>query len=173
MVKPMSENDLHVIQATRTFSGTAAQCGQMRAWIRSLMRPFPQIRDAVELVATELFTNAVEHTASGKPGGRVEVFLTRLAEDPQTLCLEIVDQGTGGDLPRQVARAILPGPEAQSGRGLFITSVLSREWGRFPAGNGHSPRASQQRGERPGSMVTWAEFNVHQNAENTELAGSH
>ncbi|WP_133741548.1 ATP-binding protein [Actinorugispora endophytica] len=157
----MRDDDFFPIRAARTFPGTADRCGEARAWIRGLLHPFPHARDAVELVASELFANAVRHTASGEPGGEIEVTLTLSGEDPETLRLEVVDQGPGNSVPKQAARAILPGADAQNGRGLFIASILSRAWGRFPADH---RRSGLERGH-PDSMVTWAEFCTHRDME--------
>ena len=121
---PMSDDARGPIQATRTFPGTAENCGRVRSWVRSLLLSYPAVRDSVELVASELFTNAIRHTRSGQPGGTVRVALTTVGDPPTLLRLEITDQGQQSQVPRQAARAVLPPEEAQSGRGLFIASGI-------------------------------------------------
>ncbi len=164
---PMSDDARGPIQATRTFPGTAENCGRVRSWVRSLLLSYPAVRDSVELVASELFTNAIRHTRSGQPGGTVRVALTTVGDPPTLLRLEITDQGQQSQVPRQAARAVLPPEEAQSGRGLFIASVLSRAWGRFPS-DGARP-SDQGLEASDGSMTTWVEFLL---VPEMEMAGS-
>ncbi len=165
----MSDDARGPIQATRTFPGTAESCGQARSWIRSLILPYPEIRDSAELVISELFTNAIRHTASGDPGGTVRVTVRTEGDPPSLLRLEVTDEGRRNHVPRQVSRAMLPPEDAQSGRGLFITSVVSYAWGCFPA-DGDGPRPAEPvREHRDGAMTTWVEFALRQEKE---MAGS-
>lgn len=155
---PMSDDARGLIQATRTFPGTAENCGRARSWVRSLLLAYPSIRDSVELVVSELFTNAIRHTASGEPGGAVRVTVRTEGDPPVLLRLEITDEGRREPMPAQVARAMLPPEDAQSGRGLFIASALSYACGRLPASNGEVHPAAPTFQHRHGSMITWAEF---------------
>ncbi|UOE22142.1 ATP-binding protein [Thermobifida halotolerans] len=165
----MSDDARGPIQATRTFPGTAENCGRARSWVRSLTLPYPDVRDSVELVASELFTNAIRHTRSGDPGGLVQMTLSTEDDPPTLLRLEITDGGLRTDLPKQVAHALLPPSDAQSGRGLFIASVLSRAWGRFPAHGNGDHLSGAALGPHSGSMTTWVEFSLH---PELEMAGS-
>ena len=56
----------------RAFPGTPRQVGAARRFVASLLDGSPFCDDAV-VVVSELFTNALLHTDSGKPGGLVVV----------------------------------------------------------------------------------------------------
>src|SRR6202050_2122249 len=60
----------------RAFPGTPRQVGAARRFVASLLDGSPFCDDAV-VVVSELFTNALLHTNSGKPGGLVVVQVTR------------------------------------------------------------------------------------------------
>jgi serine/threonine-protein kinase RsbW len=102
-----------------------------------------------QLLVSELFTNAVRHTASEKV--TCELWLVGLR-----LCLEVTDQGSGphGRQPR-------PGDpvdsEGESGRGLLLVSVLADDWG---------IRRSLDGGPLSGHAV-WAELTC------SRIAGDH
>ena len=51
----------------RVFPGEGSQLGVLRRWLASLLPQCPA-RDDVTLVASELGTNAIVHTASGRGG---------------------------------------------------------------------------------------------------------
>jgi hypothetical protein len=75
-------------QSTRVFPGHERELSRLRSWLSSLLPDCPE-RDEVLSVATELGSNALEHTASGDPGGSfaVEVAwhqtLVQRGRDPQ------------------------------------------------------------------------------------------
>ena len=60
----------------RAFPGTPGQVGAARRFVAELLQGSPFLDDAV-VVLSELFTNAVLHTASGDPGGLVVIQVTR------------------------------------------------------------------------------------------------
>lgn len=135
--------DAPTLKARRTFPGDPEQCREARLWVRAVMRPFPDAADAVEVVVSEFFGNAVRHTASGEPGGEVAVELT--GGDGRPIRLTVVDQGGRSDRPATAARVLAPTLSRPDGRGLFLAAALSSEWGRSPL-------------DGTGSMATWAEF---------------
>ncbi|WP_017540973.1 ATP-binding protein [Nocardiopsis halophila] len=135
--------DPPALDARRTFPGVPEQCREARLWARSVMRPFPDAADAVEVVVSEFFGNAVRHTASGGPGGVVDVELTGGYGAP--VRLTVVDQGACADRPATAARVLAPTLSRPDGRGLFLAAALSSEWGRAPH-------------DGTGAMATWAEF---------------
>ncbi|MPY58469.1 ATP-binding protein [Streptomyces spongiae] len=73
----------------------------------------------VELLVSELATNAVRHTGSAR-------FLCGIGLIPDgCLRLEVHDQdGTGRGLPR-----CEPGPDDESGRGLLLVREIADAWG--------------------------------------------
>lgn len=81
-----------------------------------------QTCDDAQLLTSELFTNAVRHTASEKIS--CELWLVG-----RRLCLEVTDEG-GGPQPHQ-QRGPGEGVETdgESGRGLLLVSVLANDWG--------------------------------------------
>ena len=101
-----------------TYPASPEHIGQVRADLRGLLDDCPVV-DYVILCASELATNAVLHSDSGKPGGK---FTVRAQVIPQLYAqIEVEDSG-GPWLP-----AILdPG---RHGHGLDIVSALAADWG--------------------------------------------
>lgn len=114
-----SECELTVLRAL-SLPGTEVAVGLVRRYLRGLLgEDFPGLYE-LEVVASELFTNAVRHTKSGR-GGRVVVAI--LIGDG-IVRVEVTDEGSG-ELP-QLREA---SEECVSGRGLKVVAGLSREWG--------------------------------------------
>jgi serine/threonine-protein kinase RsbW len=88
----------------RDFPGNAAELRPLREWLAGLLPEAPARDDAI-MVAVELATNAVKHTASGQDGF-FAVEITWHAQ-PTTVRIAVADGG---------ARA---GPQESSGRGLL------------------------------------------------------
>ncbi|TDQ52195.1 ATP-binding protein [Actinorugispora endophytica] len=146
---------IYTLKESRTFPGLAEECAAARSWTRALVAPFHDVIEAVELVVSEFFSNALAHTASGQAGGEVFVSLVGLVYG--TLHLEVVDQGPRTDRPRTAARVMLPDPGRPGGCGLFLTAALAREWGRTPA-DGSYGIFDRSPDDYTGPMVTWADF---------------
>lgn len=81
-----------------------------------------QVRDDVELVVSELFTNAVRHTDSERVG-------CALALSSAHIRITVTDEGgRGASAPR-----VQPGSvDKEGGRGLFLVGALSASWGTQP-----------------------------------------
>jgi anti-sigma regulatory factor (Ser/Thr protein kinase) len=58
--------------ATRTFAGTPESVSAARAWVVAFLPAKPAADDA-SLMTSELFTNAIQYSASRLPGGIVTV----------------------------------------------------------------------------------------------------
>lgn len=103
----------------RALPGTAQQAMAARRFVLSLLDGSP-FRDDAVLVLSELFTNAVLHTASGKPGGLVIVQVSRWRLGVR---IAVTDQGS----PSQpVIRD--PGASselAENGNGLYLVGHLA------------------------------------------------
>ena len=102
----------------RAFPGTPRQTRAARRFVAGLLGGSPFCNDAV-VVLSELFTNAVHHTYSGKPGGLVIVQVSRWRLGVR---LAVTDQGSPS-LP--VIRTPAHGELAESGTGLFLAAQLA------------------------------------------------
>jgi anti-sigma regulatory factor (Ser/Thr protein kinase) len=104
-----------------TLSGRPEEVSDARAFIARVLRGLPRIdSEAATLLTSELVTNAIQHTRSGGPGGRVTVVLTGI---PGGLLVEVIDDGSPetpivkGDL------------YATEGHGLYLVQQLAAQWG--------------------------------------------
>ena len=77
----------------------------------------------VQLVVSELVTNAVAHTASGEPGRFVTVEVSSL--DAVTAYIEVVDDGATATAP-EVRKA---DADECGGRGLWLVEAVAARWG--------------------------------------------
>jgi anti-sigma regulatory factor (Ser/Thr protein kinase) len=91
-----------------------------RAWISQVASDVLDgaQRSDLELVLTEIVTNAVRH---GTPGSAVRLAAT---PKPGYLCVQVTDEGPGL-VPRPGAMA----SDEHGGFGLFIVERLTRRWG--------------------------------------------
>ncbi|HEY2575959.1 MAG TPA: ATP-binding protein [Streptosporangiaceae bacterium] len=76
------------------------------------------LADSVELLASELVTNAVRASASAAP--QIRFWLT---SDRRSVLIQVWDGGHSHPI-RQAG-----GPDAEAGRGLLIVETLSTRWG--------------------------------------------
>jgi anti-sigma regulatory factor (Ser/Thr protein kinase) len=76
----------------------------------------------VLLLVSELCTNAVRHAATA--------FEVHIDADQGEVTVTVVDHDPG-----HRPRVLDPGPDATSGRGLFIVERLSKSWGCERQGN--------------------------------------
>jgi hypothetical protein len=93
----------------RAFSGEARELGRAREWLVSLLPECPA-RDDVISVATELGSNALLHTASGRDG----VFAVEITCSPSIVPIAVADCG-GPAEPRIIEEA-----DGEYGRGLLL-----------------------------------------------------
>ncbi|MCX4904619.1 ATP-binding protein [Streptomyces sp. NBC_00878] len=102
-------------------SPAPASVGVARRNVRELLSEWGTCTDTCDnavLVASELVTNALTHTAS-------EWIVCRLRTAGDRLHIEVEDQSRGLTLPA-LRR---PGPDDQGGRGLMLVGMLSSDWG--------------------------------------------
>jgi anti-sigma regulatory factor (Ser/Thr protein kinase) len=83
--------------------------------------------DDVELVVSELFTNAILHSGL-TPGDSIDV---SVGVEDEVVTIEVRDRGPGID-PATVARHTEP--STTGGYGLRIVNALSQAWGCAPGG---------------------------------------
>lgn len=114
---------------TRTFRGHRDQLACVREFARAALGPVPVLDEAVLLVS-ELCTNALLHTASGRNGGMFEV---AVYTGTCSARIEVRDEG-GSQAP-----ALHPSDAlAETGRGLGLVALLSDEWGHHGDHTGRS-----------------------------------
>jgi serine/threonine-protein kinase RsbW len=120
--------------ARRAFNGRSDQIRAVRRWLAPLIDGFAGAQDAV-LACSELATNAIIHSASGRPGG---VFTVRACIDRNLIRIEVIDQG--GSWPGRQGQFLQEGfrhgqgsPAGEdadlSGRGLTIVAAIATSWG--------------------------------------------
>ncbi|WNI18536.1 ATP-binding protein [Streptomyces sp. ITFR-21] len=109
---------------------------ETRGLLRDHLRRWgvPALSDTVELLATELLTNALQHTGGGAvltailtpaPGHRLRVEVRdSVARRPRT------------PAPGAVERAVASGEHGTSGRGLILVEALADSWGAQAQGSG-------------------------------------
>ncbi|MET7486606.1 ATP-binding protein [Streptomyces sp. NPDC005538] len=85
----------------------------------------PEERDTAALVISELFTNAVVHTAS-------DVITCSLGASRDWLLITVADDGSGQSTPRPQS----VGLHDEGGRGLMIVKAVAKRWGVSRTGNG-------------------------------------
>ncbi len=104
----------------RVFAGEERQLSSLRRWL-TLLLPECAARDDVISVATELGSNAIKHTASGR-GGWFAVEVSVALPSP-TVRLSVADSGAP-EGPRMVDE-----PMSEHGRGLMLVQGLAARTG--------------------------------------------
>lgn len=102
----------------RVFAGQECELSALRGWLRSLLPECPA-RDDVIIVADELASNAIVHTASGRGGW----FAVEVTWPGPLVRVAVADGGAPGG-PQIVAD-----PAGEHGRGLVVVAALSARTG--------------------------------------------
>jgi serine/threonine-protein kinase RsbW len=103
----------------RIFPGSYDQVRQVRLFVTRVLEGCPVADEAV-LLASELATNAIAHTASGRSGK----FVVNVYRDDTRLMVTVRDDGS------DQAPAVRPGGEiAESGYGLGLVELMAHGWG--------------------------------------------
>ncbi|GHC72374.1 hypothetical protein GCM10007079_05540 [Nocardiopsis terrae] len=141
----------------RQYPGVLAASPVFRSDLRldlaSLAGAPSQIRDDVELCASEAFANAVLHSRSHRRGGTVMRLLSTpvVMGHQTTLRLSVLDDGPMDTRPMVPAqRSVQEWEESESGRGLLLIHQLATEWGT-------QRWADPDTGDVLGAVL-WAEF---------------
>ncbi|REE96141.1 ATP-binding protein [Thermomonospora umbrina] len=100
--------------------GALVDVRQVRRFLRERLDGVGVDLTDLELVVCEIVTNAVRHSMSGEPGGRLRVAVL-MADD--RVRLEFTDDGGTAALPE------IPTGVDESGRGLVIVAGLTDAWG--------------------------------------------
>jgi len=99
----------------RVFPGHQQELSGLRRWLSSLLPDCPA-RDDVLSIVTELASNAIRHTASGRDGGW---FAVEVTWHESVVQVAVVD--SGGTAEPQV----IDDPDGERGRGLLLVHGLS------------------------------------------------
>lgn len=119
----------------RVFPGEERQLAALRRWLSELLPPC-SARDDLATVATELGSNAIKHTGSGRPGGW---FTVEITWHEAAVVLAVADQG-GLTEPQ-----VVDNPDGERGRGLLVVRGLS----------GRTGFAGDERGRLVWAQVDW------------------
>ncbi|MEU8270923.1 ATP-binding protein [Sphaerisporangium sp. NPDC049002] len=107
---------------TANFPGTRDQASRARALVREALQHarYDRITGDAELLTSELFTNAVQHSRSGDLGT-----VTVMVQAGDLVRIEVVDDGSAVSSPR----VMVPDAVSLGGRGLFLVQALSSRFG--------------------------------------------
>jgi len=106
----------HFPRWRRAFPGRDDQVREVRRWLAGLLPAVPE-RDDVIVVAVELVTNAIRHTASGRGG----LIMVEITWSGTALRVAVADDGAPGG-PRLAAASA---QFAECGRGLNLVRALA------------------------------------------------
>lgn len=94
-----------------------------RQFVRDVLRDQShEVLEAVELMASELAANCVQHAQTS--------FELMINDEQQQIRVEVRDMGDGRPVPRS------PTPTERTGRGLRIVEAMSDTWGIDPSSRG-------------------------------------
>ena len=117
---------------TRDFKGQPEHLTEVRQFTRSVAGDRGGA-DLMEMVASELAGNAIQHSESGEPGG---MFTLQVADHQDRWQIRVIDEG-GPIEPHICELASIEsvedldklGDEAEAGRGLAMVAAVSSAWG--------------------------------------------
>ncbi|WP_433465290.1 ATP-binding protein [Spirillospora sp. CA-128828] len=107
--------------------GAAEAIPLLRRWVHLLLDD--ELAEAFELIVSEYGTNALWHTASSRPDGRIRA---ELRISSQQTCLTVLDDGPA---PARSDRSADP---AEHGRGLLLVDAYADETGQYDGADGHA-----------------------------------
>jgi len=107
------------IPQARTFAGSPEEIHHVRHFVRQVIAGCP-VTDDVILLASEVATNAVRHTASGLDG--TFCVLVQIVER----CVRVEVHDLGSDTAPAVRHSGSPG---ESGAGLVVVDMIADRWG--------------------------------------------
>ena len=110
-----------LILGSATLPGRPAYVREARRLVAAAIGAGHPRADAALLLTSELVTNAVTHSRSGRPDGTVDVLV---ATGIYGLLVAVTDDGSDSNVP-----AIRSSPGAESGNGLLLVETLADAWG--------------------------------------------
>ncbi|HUB40439.1 MAG TPA: ATP-binding protein [Streptosporangiaceae bacterium] len=127
--------------------GTPESASAARQMARQLLGDGHPAVETVQLVVSELVTNAIVHSKSGTPGGTVTV---ALCPGSGGVLVQVRDDG-GPSEPRISREAAYAGHEAEQGYGLLLVDALADRWGTISS---------------PDGRITWCRIGVQASETN-------
>jgi anti-sigma regulatory factor (Ser/Thr protein kinase) len=118
---PGDASAAEIMSWRREYLAQAGQARELRRFVGCLLDGFPRLDDVVSVVV-EMFDNAIQHSDSRLPGGRVTLEIRRWPGCCVTVA--VADQGGPGAPCRQRFT-----DDLEHGRGLTILSALTTRWG--------------------------------------------
>ncbi|SNR38474.1 ATP-binding protein [Actinomadura mexicana] len=109
--------------------GVTSAVPLLRRWVRLLLADEAELSEAFELVVSEYGTNALLHTASSRPGGRIRA---ELSISNRWTRLTVMDDGPAA---ARTDRSVDP---AEHGRGLILADAYADETGQYDCADGHA-----------------------------------
>jgi anti-sigma regulatory factor (Ser/Thr protein kinase) len=110
---------------------TAAGCARRHAWVIAGEFGLSPLADTVELIVSELVTNAVRATSHLRTlSSAIPVVRLWLASDLHCMLIRLWDAS-----PQMPVRQDAS-PDDESGRGLMLVDCLARDWGAYREENG-------------------------------------
>jgi anti-sigma regulatory factor (Ser/Thr protein kinase) len=129
---------------------SAVPCARLHARAVTCEWGYADIARTVEIVVSELVTNAIVASNSPDLGPRYErrpgmpAVCLRLSSDHQRVLVEVWD-----DVPIAPTRRQVVIPDDESGRGLMLVDALSERWGCYAAEGQHG-------------KVVWAQIRIEE-----------
>jgi anti-sigma regulatory factor (Ser/Thr protein kinase) len=117
------------VETAVTFPGLPAIVPSVRKFVRGILADSPCAED-MELIASELASNAIRHSPAGQGGGE---FTVTIRTGPGWARIEVSDTGTGEWYVPQG-----PDLDAEYGRGLAIVAALADKLGHDITANGQT-----------------------------------
>lgn len=130
-IAPKPGQAIPILRRTTTLPGTLESIAAARRWVTTTLTEWG-IRPTydIELIVSELTTNAVAHTTSGQKGGQYTVHLSAY---PDRVRVEVRDTGPEhGHTPTRLCVH----PSAEHGRGLALVEAVADQWGTLTFGTG-------------------------------------
>ena len=116
-----------VLLGSLTIPGQPACLHTAREFIARALRPDDARLDTAVLLTSELVTNSVKHSESGRLGGTVTITLISV---PDGIRVEVIDDGSENEPEVRLSQAESP-ELIETGRGLQLVEFLSANWGYY------------------------------------------
>jgi anti-sigma regulatory factor (Ser/Thr protein kinase) len=116
----------------RVLPGTPESAAAARSMTRQLLGEGHPAAETVQLLVSELVTNAIVHSNSGAPGGTVTL---ALCPGRDGILVQVRDDG-GPSEPCLSGVAAEDGAGAEHGYGLLLVDALAERWGTISSPDG-------------------------------------